>query len=155
MLVPDPFEGALLPKLRCINSLLGPLLNHRQRCCCCCTMWYHLGITHQQENILTISTLRCESSKHILERAVFLGLKLNQESAGGPLGPTILIFAVAPELEKRGISKHSKREVRGSVSICKLVPFFSCPGSSIPTLGCRRRRLADFRIRTQIVTFET
>ena len=33
--------------------------------------------------------------------------------------------------------------------------LFSCPSSSIPTLGLRLRRLADFRIRTQIVTFET
>ena len=41
-LVPDPFEGALLPKLRCINSLLGPYWITGSADAV--QLWYHLRI---------------------------------------------------------------------------------------------------------------
>ena len=41
-LVPDPFEGALLPKLRCINSLLGPYWITSSADAV--QLWYHLRI---------------------------------------------------------------------------------------------------------------
>ena len=71
-LVPDPFEGALLPKLRCINSLLGPYWITSSADAV--QLWYHLLINTTSKiyvlpprrgTKLYIAKLKDRSKKHI------------------------------------------------------------------------------------------